>query len=122
MATKKKPAKTNRKTLWEKSIASFTMVGPKDNPNIREIKSEEGLSPKLIAALQKAKIASTKIIYAKTNTIYHTMFAVFATSRSKLPSLYIVMGAVVGINYTYLNLIGISPEGKRVNKKQLVGD
>ncbi len=122
MAIKKKAIGTKRKTLWEKSIESFTMVGPKDNPNIREIKSEYGLSPKLITALQKAKLASTKIIYAKTNTIYHQMFAVYATSRSKSPGLYIVMGAVVGINYTYLNLIGISPDGKREGKTQLVGD
>lgn len=122
MVAKQKSTPSTKKSLWEKSISSFTMVGPEGNPNIREIKSEEGLPPKLIRSLQKAKLASTKIIYAKTNTIYHRMFAVFATSRSKLPSLYIVMGGVVGINYTYLNLIGISPEGKRINKTQLVGD
>ena len=122
MVAKKKTVPPTKKTLWDKSIASFTIVGPEGNPNIREINTEEGLSLELITSLQKAKVASTKVIYAKSNLIYHRMFAVFATSRSKHPNLYIVMGGVVGINYTFVNLIGVSPEGKRVNKTQLIGD
>lgn len=118
-AKKKKPV---RKSLWEKSLRSFTMVGPVDNSNIREIKSEEGLSPKLIISLQKAKVKSTEKIYHKTNTIIHKIFSVYSTSRSKVPSLYIVMGSVIGINYTYVNLIGVSPEGKRLKTKLMIGD
>ncbi len=49
-----------KKSLWEKSIHSFTMFDTTDNPNIRELKTEEGFSAKLILSLQKAKVKSTE--------------------------------------------------------------
>lgn len=121
-AKKKNTSKKEKPTLFEKTIKSFTMVGPVDNPNIKKIDSEEGLPFKLLVALQKAKQESTKIVYAKTNSIFHSIYSVYATTRSKEPALYIVMGSVVGINYTYVNLIGVSPDARKVGKIQMVGD
>ncbi|HMV42970.1 MAG TPA: hypothetical protein PK079_23595 [Leptospiraceae bacterium] len=119
---KKKSLPKEKPNLFEKSIQSFTILGPVENSNIRKIESEEGLPFHLIVAFQKAKAESTKGANLKSNSIDHSVFAVYATSRSKHPSHYIVMGSVAGVNYTYVNLIGVSPDGKKIGKSQMVGD